>query len=285
MRADTPSRTAEMVALIRATDQRRRAEQRILDDPYARHFLGPLARGLLRTLELAGPLAQPMEAVALGLVPSVLARHQFIDEHLLRFLADPSPAQVVLLGAGYDSRAWRLASQLAGRPLFEVDHPATAARKARLVEQLTLPPARRVLAVTDFLSSPLDQVLVQAGFDAGVRSYFVWEGVSMYLSQQAVEATLHTLAKLAAPGSQLGMDFWFPLEGGLGARLHRLAVGLVTLVGEPVTFGLPPDRAAAFLAAHGWSLEELAEPATLRRRHGRGVYPSVYVVQAALRAG
>ena len=106
---DDASRTAEVTALIRASDRRWDPSARILDDPYAERFLGPLGRAALRTWQAGGPLSKSLERVAPLVRNYVLARHRFIDEALGAALAGDEIKQVVLLGAGYDSRAWRFA--------------------------------------------------------------------------------------------------------------------------------------------------------------------------------
>jgi methyltransferase (TIGR00027 family) len=286
VRDNAPSRTAEAVCLIRAVEQRREEAERILLDPYAREFLGPLSRATLSTVEATGRVGEQLEQAALGLVPYVLCRHRFIDDALAAFLADPAPCQVVLLGAGYDSRAWRFASALAGRPFFEVDHPATAGRKARIVEKLTLPEVDRRVALTDFLSTPLSEVLAEAGFQEGLRTFFVWEGVSMYLTREAIKETLRAVAALGGAGSQLAMDFWFLLDSpDLLATAHRMSSGLLSFLGEPITFGIHPEDVGDFLRREGLTLEDLAEPRELARRYVRDrrrVYPAAYLLRARL---
>src|SRR5687767_4288283 len=124
-----------MVCLFRATDQRRKPEERIVDDPYAKTFLGPMMRAALVTLEATGRLGVLAEEYSAGLTAYVLCRHRFIDDCLKEALADANAPveQVVLLGAGYDTRAYRFAGELRGRPVFEVDFPSTSKRKAEVV--------------------------------------------------------------------------------------------------------------------------------------------------------
>src|SRR5262245_4458404 len=125
-----PSRTAEMVCLARAGEALRPASRRIVDDPYARYFLRPMAQSMLAGRRAPLPLAgTPAE-----LTTFVLCRHRAIDDRLAAAL-DAGVEQVVVLGAGYDTRAWRFAEQLAGRPVWEVDFPATARRKESLARR------------------------------------------------------------------------------------------------------------------------------------------------------
>src|SRR5262249_43318092 len=161
---NAPSQTAEAVCLMRAMEQRSSAA-RILDDPYARLFLGRLSRAALASWEASGALGNVAARLSPGLAAYVLTRHRFIDDCLQRALAGPVE-QLVLLGAGYDSRAYRFASALKRRPVFEVDFPATSRRKARIVARAgaRLPSIDVRRVELDFASESLEQRLRAAGF-------------------------------------------------------------------------------------------------------------------------
>src|SRR5215510_14452541 len=187
---NAPSQTAEAVCLMRAMEQRRPAGERILGDPYAKLFLNRLARAALASWEASGALGAAAARLSPGLAAYIVTRHRFIDDCLRRALAR-SVEQLVLLGAGYDSRAYRFAGALKGRPVFEVDFPATSRRKARIVARAggQLPSADVRAVEIDFATDSLEQRLREAGFRARRPCFFVWEGVSMYLTRDAVKAT------------------------------------------------------------------------------------------------
>src|SRR5690349_3628384 len=110
-----PSITAEAVCFMRALEQRREARERILDDPWAEAFLSPIARGTLTAVKASGDLGQDAERLLFpGVTTYVLARHRFIDDALARRLSEGDVEQVMLLGAGYDTRAWRFADRAKG---------------------------------------------------------------------------------------------------------------------------------------------------------------------------
>jgi methyltransferase (TIGR00027 family) len=281
-----PSRTAEAVCLFRASDQRRPEGTRIVDDPYARFFLGPLMRAALAALEATGRLGELAEEYSPGLVAYVLARHRFMDDALSAALAAKRVSQVVLLGAGYDTRAHRFAHLLDGRPVFELDFPATSRRKRQIAEERSkeLPAADIRRVEIDFLTETIDGVLERAGFRRGEPTFVVWEGVSMYLTRAAVKATLGTIRALGGPGSELVMDFWFMLDDpGLLATALRMSPSLLHFLGEPMTFGIHPEDAGDFFRRLGWDMAELADPAELERRYvkdDRRVYPACFVARA-----
>ena len=102
-----------------------------MDDPYAHWFLGPVLRAALSHEGVAPQLGTYADWATDGIVGFVVGRHRYIDDALRR--ASRRVGQVVLLGAGYDMRAYRFARELRRCTVFEVDHPATAARKARIL--------------------------------------------------------------------------------------------------------------------------------------------------------
>jgi len=270
---------------MRASDQRRPPAERILDDPYARYFLGPMSRATLASWEASGRWGRLAERLSPGLTAFVLTRHRYIDDCLARAL-EGEVEQIVLLGAGYDTRAYRFAGQLRGRPVYEVDFPATSRRKARIVAQRAgaLPPAVMRVVEIDFQTQSLRERLVASGFRENARSFFVWEGVSMYLTREAVKATLRTVREVSAPRSEIAMDFWYLLDQpDLVSTAYRVSPGLLYFVGEPVTFGIHPEDAGPFLERLGFRIRDLADAATLERRYvrdGRRVTPGMYLLHA-----
>jgi methyltransferase (TIGR00027 family) len=288
---DDPSRTAEMVCLFRASDQRRKKEDRIVDDPYAKLFLGPLTRAALATLEATGRLGEIAEEHAPGLVTYVLARHRFIDQCLVRALEDPrAPVdQIVLLGAGYDTRAYRFSNEIGSRPVFEVDFPSTSRRKSEIVEERMneLPNVETRRIEIDFLVDKLADKLDGEGFVRGRPTFFIWEGVSMYLTRRAVQDTLTTIRALTGPGSQVAMDFWHFLDSGdFASTAHNLSSTFLYFLGEPMTFSIHPEDVVPFLDRLEYAVVDLADASALEQRYvrdDRRVHPSCYVLSAKTR--
>ncbi len=261
----------------------------MLDDPFAQRFLGRATSTALRASRAAGRVAQLPALLSPGLATYVLARHRFMDDALVGALSRGGRErveQVVVLGAGYDTRAWRFAEALAGRPLFEVDFPSTSKRKEQIARRASAElPATSVHRVqVDFMSETFDGPLVRAGYRRGARTFVIWEGVSMYLTRAAVKATLALVHQLCAEGSELVLDFWFLLDApDHRAAAHRFSANLLHLLGEPVLFGVHPEDAGAFLARAGFTLVDLADAAELGARYvrdRRAVYPANYVVHA-----
>ncbi len=285
MQEGRASLTAEVVAFMRATERVRPEADRVLDDPYATWFLGPVSNTRLAAMRFVArksraPLLLPL------LTTYIVARHRYLDDLVKQALADGAE-QLLVLGAGYDMRAWRFAAELAGRPVFEVDHPATAGRKASIVDKHAAerPAGLDLRRVTiDFATERLADRLAACGFVAGKKTVVTWEGVSMYLPRAAVKDTLRTLAELVGPGSTLGMDFWVSTDSPtLRGTFHRVSGAFLWALGEPVTFGVHPEDCAGLLAREGWTLTDTATHDVLEQRYiadGRRVYPYNFVVTA-----
>lgn len=279
-----PSLTAEVVCLSRALEHARPPADRRLVDPFAARFLrGPLAL----TARAAGAGLRPPVLAAGALHNFVVARHRLMDEALLAALA-AGAEQVVVLGAGYDARAHRFAAELTGRPVWEVDAPPTQGRKRRVVarhEELARADVRYV--PVDFGHEDFAERLVDAGFPVGARTFFAWEGVSMYLPPSAVRATLDALAHLGGPGSRVAADFWAPPDGPTAWR-HAVALGAQAfrVIGEPLRFSLPPDVAPSYFEASGFDLVAVHDRRALEAVLGprrRRVFPTLYVAVAESR--
>lgn len=156
--------------------------------------------------------------------------------------------QIVILGAGLDSRAWRL-DGLKATTIFEVDHPATQAWKCECSRHL-LHKAKEVRFVaTDFQEETLGPLLRDAGFDLGQRTFWLWEGVTMYLRPEEVTKNIAMLTSLSAKGSHLALTYMRKVNGRVPRSLY------LALLGEPQHSGYSPDEIASLLAAHGWVTE------------------------------
>src|SRR5438128_7077471 len=198
-------RTAEFMALFRALESvRRPPSARLFDDRFARAFLRPSLRAVvgLSRVPVAGRVVPwYIDRRWPGARSSGIARTRLIDDLVSEALRD-GIGQVVILGAGFDCRAYRIAGIERCR-VFEVDHPATQAVKtARLGRMLGDLPAHVVFVPLDFGQQAIDRALNASGFDRSARAVYIWEGVTNYLTEAAVDATLRHFAT-AASGSRL----------------------------------------------------------------------------------
>src|SRR5215217_5334924 len=198
MRAGRPSKTAEQNALFRALETCSSRAAVPVVDPLACAFLSPPLRwvAMLGRSRLAHRLIVGfIDRRWPGVRSSVVARTRLIDEIVQETV--PCTGQTVLLGAGFDSRPYRL-SCLHDGPVFEVDHPDTQRRKRAKLERARVSHRDVRFVATDFKSGGLDEALAAAGFDRKHPTLFVWEGVTNYLTDDAVDATLRWCSGAAA---------------------------------------------------------------------------------------
>jgi methyltransferase (TIGR00027 family) len=270
MREGRPSRTAEQNALFRALESGLPERRRLFEDPFARRFLTwPL--NLVARLALVPGLRELVpwyiDRRWPGVRTSVAARTRLIDEAITEALGDHIE-QFVILGAGFDSRAYRLPAPH-GVAVFEVDHPDTQAAKRKVLERvLPSPPAHVRFVATDFNQRNVEAGMAAAGYRESARTFFLWEGVTNYLSEPAVDVTLRWCAR-AAPGSLLlftyvHRDVLTRPDAFVGT--DRLFASLARS-GEQLTFGIDPNELRDFLAARGLSLERDVGAAEYRERY------------------
>jgi methyltransferase (TIGR00027 family) len=271
MREGRASRTAEYNAAFRAMESARPASQRVLHDPYSHRLLPPGLR-LLRRLAAVPGVGQGLTTYVdrrwPGMRSSVVARTRLIDDWLSDAVRD-GIEQVVMLGAGLDTRAWRLPA-LARATVYEVDHPSTSqAKQSRLATWDA--DLRRVRFVqVDFDRESFVDRLVQAGFDDSQKAAVVWDGVTNYLQPEAVDAVMRWAGGLA-PGSHFIFTYIDAAVLDGSTRFEGADSVMRSLVrsGEPWTFGLRPQDVADYLAERGLRL--LADQgAADYRRHVMG---------------
>lgn len=278
------SLTAEIVCYFRAVERHRPPAERVLDDPFAERFLSRRWQRIAASPYSRMALVPRLAIGAGGLQSFVAARHRFMDDRLAAFLASGGE-QVVILGAGYDTRALRFAEALAGRPIFEVDFPATQAQKKRLVHK-RIPEAAALTTYlpVDFEHDRLEDALAASPIGRGRRTFFVWEGVVMYLTPEAVRGTLAALRAIGGQGSELVLDLWHEPRGpGLSALGRRLGSRLLAQIGEPLRFSLDPDAAPAFFGESGWPTVDVFDARALASQYAMGaraIYPDSAVVHA-----
>ena len=209
----------------------------------------PLLRGLVRRVA---------ERVVPGGLWFEVARTRFMDD-VMRAEVTAGAGQLVILGAGFDSRPYRFRELLRGVAVFEVDHPATSRLKRERVRRIfgDLPSHVRYVEV-DFETDDLGERLEAAGYDATRRTLFVWSGVAPYISAEAVGAVLAFVGQRSGAGSAIVFDYIFSefLEGDDGyygaAQLRKS----VERQGEPFRSGVPEGEIGRFVEEHGLVLSE-----------------------------
>jgi methyltransferase (TIGR00027 family) len=263
-----PSRTAIWTAISRAIGAKHPDPAFRNPDDLAAAFVGPDERALLPDyptdaldLDFAAALARLPDPYR---VTHMFASTRFFDAALEDGLRGGA-RQVVVLGAGLDTRGYRFADRLGGVRFFEVDGPSTQAfKRERVAEVLGRAPAHVRYVPVDLASDDLLAALRAHGYAAEAVTVFLWEGVSMYLPAAAVRATLWAVRSHAAPGSVLAFNYVLSRSRILHNPASRGARW-----GEPAIFGFPGDSAADDLARAGLAVVADQPQAELMTRYAR----------------
>lgn len=241
------SRTALAVAWLRAAHQVLEAAPRILEDPVAPRLLGPDAESAIRT-----GMEPFQNRAARGLRSHVVLRSRHAEEQL-QVAVQRGARQYAVLGAGYDTFALRQPPWAQALRIFEVDHPGSQADKRRRIAEAGLQaPANLVFAAVDFEHESLLDGLRRHGVDTAQPTFFSWLGVTMYLSKDAVAATLRATAAFA-PGSGIVLTYAAPRghDAGSDAAQAELAQRAAR-VGEPWQSWYEPQEIESALREAGY---------------------------------
>jgi methyltransferase (TIGR00027 family) len=254
--------------VLAAVEQNEPPGRRLVDDDLAELFLPLQLRWLVATTRLA-PIRRLMiggsEFTGPGLWANLACRKRFIGDKLNETLEDIDA--VVILGAGLDTRAYRLTRKVR-IPVFEVDLPVNIARKLEAVRRvLGGPPLSVRLVALDLERDDLLTSLAEHGYRTDYRAFFICEGVTQYLSEATVRRTLEGL-RATAPGSRLVFTYVRQdFIDGTNRYGTRTLYRNVRQRRQLWRFGLQPDEVAAFIAEYGWRLVEQAGPDELVQRY------------------
>ena len=263
-----PSKTAQFMALFRALESTYPRERRLFEDPFALRFLSPALKAVVHGSKIACVQrggVRLLDGVWSGARASGVTRTRLIDDFLRQGI-EAGCAQVVILGAGYDSRAYRL-PELKGLRVFEVDHPSTLRLKRAKIQKSGADCGHVAYAEIDFLRQSLTQALEEAEFDRALPAFFIWEGVTNYLTEAAVRQTLAYIGSLA-PGAMLA--FTYVHRDAIDAPEAHVKTGVSRLLkkqGEPWTYGILPEELPALLRGCGLALLEDIGSVDYRKRY------------------
>ena len=247
------SLTAEYMALFRALESLRAPTSRLFNDSFAGMFLSGRRKWLYRMarFEWGRRLIEGLlDGAAPGARVAGIARTKWIDDEVTSALE--AATQLVLLGAGFDTRAFRLPA--AARAItFELDHPETSlAKQAAQRKAIGSLPDRIRFVTIDFNKQSVTEVLAQAGFDQTQPACFVWEGVTNYLTAEAIDSVLRQIRQSARDSILL---FTYIDRGVLDHPEQFVGAAKVMArlreYGEPWTFGIHPEELCAYLADRG----------------------------------
>jgi methyltransferase (TIGR00027 family) len=275
-----------MVAAVRALYTALPEPYRLASDPFAAGLVPfPLAlpaQAISRAPWAASAVHHGLGLATLGLSHYVALRTRAIDD-ALRDAVRAGARQLVLLGAGLDSRALRM-PELAEVRAFEVDHPSTQRYKIARLAALPSPPAPAARSLTrvavDFERDRLADALPRAGFDPAEKSFWIWEGVVAYLTREAIAGTLEAVASLSPAGSRIALTY-SPTKL-LSNWALPAARRLLRLIGEPFESTLSPAEIEALLRSTGFTVVSDESSLEWAERYWPGQRPARAIERLAL---
>jgi methyltransferase (TIGR00027 family) len=257
-----PSQTAGFTTFFRACANKERDERLRGPDYLAKVFHVGWPRVLLATSWITLPITRRMMP---GVYEYLFARTELFDELFRQALEEDCP-QVVLLGAGCDSRAYRFESLVKDTVIYELDHPATQRVKVELLQRggIAVPEYVRFVAA-DLNAGRLGDVLAGHGFQSDQRTLFLMEGVIYYLAAEGVDSLLQSIRDCSPPGSGLAFDYIVAsmLTGTCDKYGAQQIASRVAGVGEVFSFGIDDHGIESFLEDRGFQLSRYLSPEDL----------------------
>ncbi|MBF8187422.1 SAM-dependent methyltransferase [Nonomuraea sp. K274] len=233
------SATAFAVALLRAQESDR--SDRLFADPYARHFLRAVDPAVSPWAAQSSPETRSFVRMMAG---QVAVRTRFLDRALLEAV-EQGCEQVVLLAAGMDARAYRLAWP-AGATVFELDFADVLSFKSAVLGGAGAEPACHRVEVATDLREDWPRALAESGFDPGRPAAWLAEGILYALPPEAADRLLDRITAVSAPGSVLALDH------GTDSALFREARAAISAELVALWRGGPAERLDTWLARRGW---------------------------------
>jgi methyltransferase (TIGR00027 family) len=261
--AAAPDSTAVRVALWRALHVEVDSPPHVLEDEVGLKLAAP-DDGWRNRPDMS-PFTRPFRA-------AIVARARFIED-LVAEQAARGVGQYVILGAGLDTFAQRRADLCSRLLVFEIDRPdAQAWKRQRLVDLgLGIPSFLRLVPVDFEVGDMWWERLAASGFDSKQPAVVASTGVSMYLTKDAIMATLRQIAALA-PGSTLAMSFLLPIEMAdpeVRPGIERAAAG-ARANGTPFISFFTPSQVLTLAREAGFTEVQHIPAATLAQRYFAG---------------
>jgi methyltransferase (TIGR00027 family) len=268
---ELPSSSAEGAAFLRAAESMKPEHRRVCYDPLAGNFLGSKKNHFLSDTRLLKKFILDKERKTPGAFGCVAGRTRYIDDYL-RDCIESGIEQLVILGAGYDSRPYRFHGLTGGVKVFELDRQATQKVKIeRVVKLLGSLPDNVVYVIVDLEKEKPGEKLLENGYDRNLKTLFIWEGVTMYISAEAVDDTLAFAAANSGKGSSIIFNYISKsfldgtYESEYAGRLRKDLEG-----GEPFRFSIDAGSIGAFLAERGFDLVKNVDGDFFKRAYFTG---------------
>ena len=278
--ASRASKTAELAAAVRALHTRR-ASSPVFDDDMALAMCGPFWRSVVSSKLLSWLVVDGVMRHLKPIMPAVYVRARYGEDHL-EAAVSRGIGQYVIVGAGYETLAWRRRDLTSRLAVYELDQAATQEMKMRRMRKAGIPTPEDVRYVAvDLNNETLHDALGRTDFDTARPALFSWFGVTYYLERDAIRQTLESIAAKTAPGSAVMFDYLADAESTpAGVRdLRQRCAGFVARHGEPWVSSFEPAELPGFLTEIGYATVENIEPEDVgprfRSRDPELVYPPV----------
>ena len=231
-----------------------------------------------------------------GMYAYIIARTFYFDHIVERALQENIP-QIVLLGTGYDSRAYRFQKMAKETRFFELDTLPTLQHKKELLQKANIPIPKNVIFVPiDFNKDTFEEVFFKAGYDKNKKTLFIWEGVTEYLDSKAIDTTLRFVKASSPAGSTVCFDYEAPSYGLEMDELTRLqeldAFWKQNFPNEPSEWTIEAGGINSFLSERGYEVIDHLQAKTdaIQRKYFKfhaalavGHVPAIFgLVQAAV---
>ena len=255
--------TAQGVAKQRLIETLATSNERIINDPYAERFVKGAGIVKLMGHKLNVWLTQKLVP---GFHEHLISRTRFID-NLVETSSSNGVEQYVILGAGYDSRAHRLELPPSVR-IFEVDQPEVQARKRSKLPSKLANSKNVTYLTVDFTHQSLAKQLIESGFDESKPSIFTLEGVSQYITKEAVKSTIKEIAMLTQKVSSIffisyvdellnkNPEACFGKDYPRAAKRAKLITNLSAKAGEPWISFYSADEIKSLFSQNGYSIKK-----------------------------
>lgn len=259
MKTHKTSRTAQYMALFRALETKRNSNDKLFSDEYAIHFLEAklrFASSMSKYAIIRKYISNTIQKKIPGALSSGIARTKYIDD-LLKSTITNGVKQVIILGAGFDTRALRLAF-LESIPVIEIDHPNTSKFKiATYKSRIGQLPENIEFYQIDFNKQSLEELAEQHNFDFTKPTTVIWEGVTNYLTEDAIKNTFEFIKKFTTNSYVIFTYVHKDILENPGSFLggEKLLTDLDKLE-EKWTFGFKPEELSDYLKSFDMMLIE-----------------------------
>ncbi len=267
-----PRKMALQIAGLRMNEAYRPENERLFQDPYAEFFFPNDIREMVRDSELLKAELAKYEAMMPGVNGALAARIRYIDECLTDAIQSDFK-QLVIIGAGYDTRAYRIQGIKENIRVFEIDHPITQEVKVNTIKEIfsELPEHVTYLPV-EFGKDRLAEKLLQSDYDPKEKTLFIAEGLLMYIPPPAVDALLLFIREASCPGSAVVADYFdnSVVDGTSPLKEAQALRRFVENEGAPLQFGLPEETVEDFFKQRGFSSVTRITTAWCKERYFKG---------------